>query len=45
MVFDKAKRVEFHNQENHIRRILELKDELMKLTDQLEETKANASHL
>lgn len=43
-IFEKIKKAESHSQEQHLRRVLELKDELTRLKEELEENKANADH-
>lgn len=43
-IFDKIKQLEYGNHEKHIHRVLELKDELTKLKEQLAETKAHADY-
>ncbi|CAG9321164.1 unnamed protein product [Blepharisma stoltei] len=43
-IFEKIKKAENQSQEQHLRKVLELKDELARLKEELEENKANAEH-
>jgi hypothetical protein len=41
-IFERIKKIEFKNEEKHVRRVLELKDEISNLQNELEETKSGA---
>jgi hypothetical protein len=43
-LFEKLKKIDFQSQEKHLRQVLEIKDELNRLKDLLEEAKATHSH-
>lgn len=41
-IFERIKKIEYQNEEKHVRRVLELKDEISNLQNELEETKSRA---